>query len=124
MMVNVDESKKKWYKLNRRQITILTIVLSTIFLIAIILGGIFIDEGRIATNLTERNLSPSFAHLFGTDWLGRDMFARTLMGLSVSIGVGLLGAIGSALIALILGMTAATMGTVADRIITWLIDLF
>lgn len=124
MMVNVDESKKKSYKLNRRQRTILTIVLSAIFLIAIILGGIFIDEGRIATNLTERNLSPSFAHLFGTDWLGRDMFARTIMGLAVSIGVGLLGAIGSALIALILGMTAATMGTVADRIITWLIDLF
>lgn len=127
MMVNLEgnkKDKKKWYHLNRRQTTILTMVLATVFLVSVILGGIFMDESRIATNLTARNLSPSFAHIFGTDWLGRDMFARTIMGLSVSIGVGLLGAVGSALIALILGMAAATMGSIADKTITWLIDLF
>ena len=63
-------------------------------------------------------------HLFGTDWLGRDMFTRTIMGLSLSMGVGLIGAIGSTSIALILGMAAATMGKVVDRLISWLIDLF
>src|SRR5690606_40136521 len=45
------------------------------------------------------------------------------MGLSLSIWVGLIGAIGSTAIALILGM-AATLGKVADLIVTWLIDLF
>ena len=74
--------------------------------------------------LTARNSSPSLDHLFGTDWLGRDMFTRTVMGLSLSMGVGLIGAIGSASIALILGMAAATMGKMADRLISWLIDLF
>lgn len=52
------------------------------------------------------------------------MFTRTVMGLSLSIGVGLIGAIGSASIALFLGMAAATMGKMADRLISWLIDLF
>ena len=116
--------RKKRFTINRRQTTILTIIISTMFLVSVVLGGIFIDESRIATNLTARNLSPSLSHLFGTDWLGRDMFARTIMGLSISIGVGLLGAIGSASIALILGMAAATMGKVADQFISWLIDLF
>lgn len=116
--------RRKRFTVNRRQTTILTIIISTVFLLSIILGGIFTDESRIATNLNARNLSPSLAHFFGTDWLGRDMFARTIMGLSLSIGVGLLGAIGSASIALILGMAAATMGKVADRFISWLIDLF
>ena len=46
------------------------------------------------------------------------------MGLSLSMGVGLIGAIGSTSIALILGMAAATMGKAADRLISWLIDLF
>lgn len=124
-MTPVREVKsKKRFTINRRQTTILTIVVSTMFLVSVILGGIFIDESRIATNLTARNLSPSLSHLFGTDWLGRDMFARTIMGLSLSIGVGLLGAIGSASIALVLGMAAATMGKVADQFISWLIDLF
>lgn len=115
---------RKRLRLNRRKTTILTITIATIFLLSVVLGGIFIDESRIATNLNARNLSPSLEHLFGTDWLGRDMFARTVMGLSLSIGVGLIGAIGSASIALTLGMAAATMGKAADQFISWLIDLF
>lgn len=109
---------------NRRQRTFLTSVIAIVFLITVILAGIFLDEGRIVTNLSDRNSPPTFNHLFGTDWLGRDMFTRTIMGLSLSMGVGLIGAIGSATIALILGMAAATMGKMTDRFISWLIDLF
>ncbi|QNU02656.1 ABC transporter permease [Peribacillus butanolivorans] len=109
---------------NRKQRTLFIILISIIFLVIVILGGVLIDEGRIVTNLNVRNAPPSLDHLFGTDWLGRDMFTRTVMGLSLSMGVGLIGAIGSASIALFLGMAAATMGKMADRLISWLIDLF
>lgn len=119
----VNKNNKR-FGLNLRQRTLLIIILASIFLTSVILGGIFIDEGKIATNLMQRNLSPSLEHLFGTDWLGRDMFARTIKGLKLSIGVGLLGAVGSAFIALVLGMAAATMGSMTDRVITWVIDLF
>lgn len=119
----VNKNNKR-FGLNLRQRTLLIIILASLFLTSVILGGIFIDEGRIATNLTQRNLSPSLEHLFGTDWLGRDMFARTIKGLKLSIGVGLLGAVGSAFIALVLGMAAATMGRMTDCVITWVIDLF
>ena len=122
--IETQNNRQTNFGFNRRQKTILIIVLASILLISVVLGGIFIDENRIATNLTARNMMPSFEYLFGTDWLGRDMFARTLMGLTLSIGVGLIGALGSAIIALILGMIAATMGKVADNIISWLIDLF
>ena len=110
--------------MNRRQRTLLTIIVAIVFLLSVVLGSFLLDEGRIATNLNERNSPPSLDHLFGTDWLGRDMFTRTIMGLALSMGVGLIGAIGSASIALILGMAAATMGKLADRLISWLIDLF
>lgn len=46
------------------------------------------------------------------------------MGLSLSIGIGLIGAVGSTFIALLFGVIAATMGKVADQVISWLIDLF
>ena len=123
-MLSTPEEKNKQPLLNQRKRMLLTIVIAALFLLSIILGGLLLDEGRITTNLTERNAPPSFDHLFGTDWLGRDMFARTIMGLSLSIGVGLLGATGSALIALVLGMAAASMGKIADRLISWIIDLF
>lgn len=114
--------KEHW--LNRRIRMLLTILIAIVFLISIGFGGFLLEEGRIATNLNERNASPSLDHLFGTDWLGRDMFTRTMMGISLSIGVGLIGAIGSTIIALILGIAAATMGVVVDNLISWLIDLF
>lgn len=122
--VKAESYKQKSTFFNRRQRTIFIIIVASIFLISVVLGGILIDEERITTSLNARNLIPSFEHIFGTDWLGRDMFARTIMGLTLSIGVGLLGAIGSVIIALILGMIAATMGSVADNIVSWLIDLF
>ncbi|WP_053364922.1 ABC transporter permease [Bacillus sp. FJAT-27245] len=110
--------------LNRRKKTLVSIVVAFAYLAAVILGSFLLDEGKIATNLLNRNSPPSPAHWFGTDWLGRDMFTRTIMGLSLSIWVGLIGAIGSASIAVFLGMAAATMGKTADTIISWLIDLF
>lgn len=121
---NTKSKKQKGFSWNQRQKTIMMISVSFLFLLTVVLAGTLLDESRISTNLIERNLPPSIEHLFGTDWLGRDMFTRTIMGLSLSIGVGLLGAIGSALMALILGMLAASMGKVVDVIISWFIDLF
>ncbi|OAH54540.1 MULTISPECIES: ABC transporter permease [Bacillaceae] len=122
--LNIKKRKNDRKHFNRRKRTLIVTVIAVIFLLSIVVGRFLLDEGRIATNLTIRNAPPSFDHLFGTDWLGRDMFTRTIMGLSLSMGVGLIGAIGSASIALILGMAAATMGKMVDRMISWLIDLF
>src|SRR5690625_6919107 len=112
MPVLQKEEKQPFFHQRRRML--FTAIISIILLVSIILTGLLLDKESIATNLIERNVSPSWSHLFGTDWLGRDMFARTMMGLSLSIGVGLAGAIGSVIIALVLGMIAST-GKMADR---------
>jgi len=110
--------------LNRRQRTLLLIVLASILLGTVFFLGTFSSEDKIATNLALRNLAPSWEHPFGTDWLGRDMFIRTMKGLTLSIQIGLLAASASALISLLLGLAAATLGKWVDEIIAWLIDLF
>ena len=68
-------------------------------------------------------LPPSFAHPFGTDWLGRDLFLRTLKGLSVSLTVGVAASLISAVMAVFIGIAAATGSKTVDGVITWLIDL-
>jgi peptide/nickel transport system permease protein len=110
--------------LNKRQKTVMVLVITSAILLAVLGGGLLISNDRIVTNLEQRNLSPSLEHPFGTDWLGRDMLIRTLKGLSVSIGVGLIAATASVMIAVGLGIIAATMGRIADGIISWLVDLF
>ena len=124
MITSIKDRNSTRISLNRRIRTVLTILIAMCFLTSVVLGSFLLDEGRIATNLHERNFPPSLEHFFGTDWLGRDMFTRTMKGLSISMGVGLIGAIGSTAISLILGIVAATMGKNVDRFISWLIDLF
>ncbi len=95
-----------------------------LFLFIILLCSWLTSSLGLSTNLGERNLAPSLQHLFGTDWLGRDMFTRTVKGLMLSLQVGIAGALCSTVIATLMGLIAATMGKTADRLVSWLIDAF
>ena len=54
-------------------------------------------------------LAPSFEHIFGTDRLGRDIFARVLQGGQTSLIIGFLAASFSSLLGLIIGITAGLL---------------
>lgn len=95
-----------------------------IVLLCILVGiGFYIPLDSIPIQLTEKNQAPALTHLFGTDWLGRDMLLRTVKGLSLSFGVGIIAAFSSTMIALLVSI-AALWHEKADRFVTWLIDLF
>ena len=111
------------YKFGIREKTLLSIFLFTFFLAMIMIMGSLIVPDDISINLSNKNLSPSLSHLFGTDWVGRDMFYRTIKGLSLSMKVGILASVISGIIALTLGVLGATLGKGVDSIITWMIDL-
>ncbi|ULL13518.1 ABC transporter permease [Paenibacillus sp. H1-7] len=111
-------------RLNRRRRTAAMTMLAAALLVSILLGGLLTSSESINSHLEIRNQAPSWDHPFGTDWLGRDMFIRTLKGLVLSIGVGMTAAAASVIIAMALGLAAATMGKAVDRAISWLIDLF
>ena len=108
---------------NRRQETVGFLVLAVSLLAAVTLAGIFLKDAARETDFGSKNLAPSMSHLFGTDWMGRDMFARTLAGLSLSIRIGLLTACVSAGIALLMGTGAAVLGRRAHILLVILISL-
>lgn len=110
-------------RFNQRSQTIIYLSAAITFLLAIAVIGTLVGELAIKTNFTQKNLLPQLSHLFGTDWLGRDMLSRTLKGLSISILIGLFASVISAIIAAILGTAAATLGKKVDAVITWLVDL-
>ena len=77
----------------------------------------------MAADFSRKDLAPCPAHPFGTDWMGRDMLARTAAGLSLSIRVGALTAAVSGALALVLGTASAVFGGWVDGVISWVIDL-
>lgn len=113
---------EKAFSSNRRR-TVAFCVVAAVLLVAVVVAGRLLTEYALVADFENKNLTPCLEHPFGTDWMGRDMLARTLSGLSTSIIVGLIAAAVSAVIALVLASIAALGGPKADAVITWLVDL-
>jgi len=109
---------------NRRSKTILIVTAALAVLVILTVAGMTMNPERYATNFSEKNLPPSASHLFGTDWMGRDMFMRTIKGLSTSIYIGLLASVVTSVVALFLGVLAGTVGRWATTAFNWAVDLF
>ena len=61
-------------------------------------------------------------HLFGTDELGRDVLMRLIYGTQISMGVGVLVALSSALIGLLIGALAGYYGGIIDSLLMRITD--
>lgn len=110
-------------RLNRRKRVLLLTLLMAALLIAVYTLGALIPESAVASSLLAAKQPPSWAHPFGTDALGRDLLMRTLKGMSVSMTVGLAASLISAVIAVLVGVAAATGSKLVDGFIGWVIDL-
>lgn len=109
--------------LSGRRTALACLVLIMLVLVSVVIAGTLLADRAMATDFTQRSLAPSLAHPFGTDWMGRDMLARTVAGLATSIAVGLASAAVSSVIALALAAVAALGGRAADAAVGWLVDL-
>lgn len=109
--------------LNQRQRALLLSAFAALVLLAVTVAGLLFADAAVVSDFSRKNLAPCLAYPFGTDWMGRDMLARTLTGLSLSIRIGVLTAAVSAVVALAVGTAAATLGRRVDAVLSWCIDL-
>ncbi|MDX6909196.1 D,D-dipeptide ABC transporter permease, partial [Serratia marcescens] len=86
-----------------------------VLLVLVALFAPSIATHYIGTNdLANRLQSPSWAHYFGTDELGRDIFSRLVFGSRITLYIVTLTAIIAAPIGLIVGTTAGYIGGWVD----------
>lgn len=81
-------------------------------------------DGAGVINVDERMLPPSLAYPFGTDWLGRDMLTRVILGARIALQVSLIVVGLAILIGVPLGAIAGYRRGWLDGLIMRITDLF
>ena len=109
-------------RFSRRTKAVVMLIVSMALILVVFGMGTALTEQAISSDFTAQNIAPCPEHPFGTDWLGRDMFARTFKGLSISILIGLAASLLSTLIALALGFLSASLGKWADAVVNFLVN--
>lgn len=101
----------------------LAAALALALILGVALGPLLLGDLGIRADFSARNLAPLAGHPFGTDQMGRDILARALHGLALSLQVGLLAAGLSVLISTLMAL-ASGLGRRADQLAGFVTDGF
>ena len=94
-----------------------------LLLLVALLGPLLAPHSPVDQDLEHRLESPSRAHPFGLDELGRDILARLLWGARVSMLVGFTVVGSATLIGLFVGALAGTLGGRVDALLMRVLDV-
>ncbi|WP_010267984.1 ABC transporter permease [Paenibacillus senegalensis] len=112
-----------WHRLMKNKVAMLGLGIIVLMVFFAIFGPMMTPYRYNDTNLTNINAPMSAEHWFGTDNLGRDLWARVWMGARVSLIVGVLGAVVPSLIGIIIGGISGYFGGRLDMLIMRFIDI-
>lgn len=98
-----------------------TIVLGLIILLSV--GAPLVTSYNPNFNVPpDKNLPPSWEHLMGTDYIGRDVFARILYAGRISLGIAFVTVFFSDALGVILGVISGYFGGWVDALIMRIVD--
>ena len=101
---------------------------SALVFLLFVFCGMFADVlapyGFNEINMSVRLQAPSWAHPFGTDNLGRDLFSRCLYGAQLSVIIGLSAAALATLISVLIGTLTGYLGGKFDMVVQRIVDAY
>jgi peptide/nickel transport system permease protein len=103
--------------------TVLSLLVVAFVVTAAVAPGLIAGGSPTAIDLKATLEAPSWAHPFGTDDAGRDLFTRVVYGARQSLGIGLGATALAFVLAIGLGFTAALAGGVVDAVITRVLEV-
>jgi len=116
-----DDARRRLFR-NKAAVSSM-VVLGVLVLLAIV-GPYLTPYGYDQINKQDVWLAPLVhGHLLGSDALGRDLLARLLMGLRVSLAIGLVATFVSLVIGVAWGATAGYLGGAVDEVMMRAVDV-
>lgn len=115
--------KQMWDALKKNKAALFGMFVIIFLIIIAIIGPFITPYNPNEQIMKDVNQTPSAAHWFGTDNLGRDIFSRVIVGTRVSLFVGVSAVAFSLVIGTILGSIAGYFGGKADAVIMRIMDI-
>lgn len=104
--------------------TILAFVFLAIVILMAIFPGLFTKYDPIAQDMKALLKAPSSEHLFGTDNLGRDIFARVVYSARLDILIGIFAMLIPCICGTFIGLFSGFFGEKVDALIMRILDIF
>ncbi len=115
--------KDAWRRLRENKVAFVALIILLILIFFIIFGPAISGYEFEQIDADAINQGPSAEHWFGTDDLGRDLFARVWQAGRVSIIIGILGAVIASVVGSIYGGIAAYFGGAVDDIMMRIVEV-
>ena len=115
-----------WRRLKRNKMAMIGLLVFGFILLVTLAAPLFLDYDTDVIGIDPRNRlqPPSAENWFGTDELGRDIFARVVWGSRLSLTIGFGSAALSLLIGAFIGAIAGYNGGIIDNVTMRFMDIF
>lgn len=107
----------------RRPLALLSVALIVALAVVAIFGPALAPYDPLAQDPTVQARAPSAAHALGTDYVGRDVLSRVLLGARPSLAVGLASVVLAIVVGSSLGMVSGYLGGIVDLLLQRVVDI-
>ena len=112
-----------WRRLKKNPIAMISLGVLVLLALVALLGPLLCGQDFAAMEPTLKNLPPSAQHWFGTDMLGRDLFARVCVGARISLLIALVCTLVQVVVGCAYGGIMAYFGGWVDNIMMRVIEV-
>ncbi len=112
-----------WRRFKENKIALVALGIMIVLIFMVIFGPAISGYNFEQIDTSAINQRPSAEHWFGTDSLGRDLFARVWQAGRVSLAIGIVGAVVASVIGSIYGGIASYFGGVVDDIMMRIVEI-
>jgi peptide/nickel transport system permease protein len=113
-----------WTALRRSPKATVGLVLFLIFCIVAAVPQLFASRQDTVALTYAPELPPSSTHFLGTTHLGQDIWAQLIYGTRQSLAIALIAGLFATVLSVIIGVSAAYLGGVADELLSMLTNIF
>ena len=117
--------REMWDIFRRNRLAVIGLVILLIFVLLALFANIIADYNTVVIKVDPANrlMTPGGDHIFGTDELGRDIFARIIHGTRISLRLGVCSVLVALFFASIIGASAGYIGGRFDDVVMRIVDI-